>query len=343
MQGKHISHNCCQQRTNNFSPLNFKQNVKVSVIIPIYNQEKYLSQALDSLKNQTLKDAEFICINDGSTDKSLEILNKYAKNDNRIKIINQKNQGCGCARNNGLKIAKGEFISFLDPDDWLEKNALESLYNKAKKQNCDMLVFDFRKVNKSGKTIGFFNLKKRLHRFYNINPNENFNWRNIKPKVLGGMYPVSWNKFFKKDLIKKNKLHFAKCNLAEDNVFVFGATLNAKSIGYSDQCLYNYRIHKDSVLHSISNKNLCIFRAIDSVKKLIQKLGLAKELEKELDGYVIRFVSFHSHQIKSISKLKEICKKKLTPYQNKILNERFNANPKLIPLLKSLLNKKIKI
>lgn len=322
------------------SALSFKQNVKVSVILPIYNQEKFLPRALDSLVNQTLNDVEFICVNDGSKDKSLEIMDKYAQKDSRIKIINQKNQGCGCARNNGLKIAKGEYIAFLDPDDWLEKNALEELYKKSKKQNCDMLVFDFKRVNESGKTIGRFNLKKRLQRFYDINPNENFYWRDIKPKVLGGMYPVSWNKFFKRELIKNNKLHFAKCNLAEDNVFVFAATLKAKSIGYLDKCLYNYRIHKNSTLRSVSDKNLCFFKAIDSVKKMINNLGFAQELEKELDGYVLRFVSFHAHQVKSLSKLKDICLKKLTPRQNKLLLERLDANPKLFNILNSIIRHK---
>ena len=317
-------------------------HTKVSVILPIYNQEKYLAKALTSLQNQTLKEAEFICVNDGSKDNSLTILNDYAAKDSRVKIINQKNQGAGCARNNGLKAAKGEYIAFLDPDDWFEPDALETLYNKSKRQNCDMVVFNFNKVGENGNILGRYNLHNRLQRFYDIKEDENFNWRDIKPRILGGMHPASWNKFYKHELIKKHRLHFANCSLAEDNVFVFGASLNAGKIGYSDKCLYNYLIRQNSAIRSKSDKNFCLFRSIDCVKKLINNLGLAEELKNEFDGYILRFVSYHIKQIVSVSKFKQICQKKLSPLQNQMLNERYNANSKLIPIIEALLAKKIK-
>ncbi len=330
---------------NNY--ISFKQDskskVKVSVILPIYNQEKYLDKALNSLEKQSLKDAEFICINDGSTDNSLNILQTHAKKDSRIKIINQKNQGTGRSRNNGLKVAIGEYIAFLDPDDWLEKDALESLYNKSKNQNCDMVIFNFRRLDDKGKYLSQFDLKKRFQKYYNIREEENFTWRNIKPRVLGGTYPVAWNKFYKTDFVKQNKLHFAKSNLAEDHVFVFGATLNAKNIGYLDKCLYNYVVHDNSATKERSDKYLCIFRSIDSVINMIKKLGLSEELKKEINGYVIRFLSYHSKQILSKSKFIDICKRKLPAEQNQILSERFSANPKLLPIINSLLaSKKLK-
>ncbi|DAA94939.1 TPA: hypothetical protein CPT92_04880 [Candidatus Gastranaerophilales bacterium HUM_13] len=317
-------------------------HTKVSVILPIYNQEKYLAKALTSLQNQTLKEAEFICVNDGSKDNSLTILNDYAAKDSRVKIINQKNQGAGCARNNGLKAAKGEYIAFLDPDDWFEPDALETLYNKSKRQNCDMVVFNFNKVGENGNILGRYNLHDRLQRFYDIKEDENFYWRDIKPRILGGMHPASWNKFYKHELIKKHRLHFANCSLAEDNVFVFGASLNAAKIGYSDKCLYNYLIRQNSAIRSKSDKNFCLFRSIDCVKKLINNLGLAEELKNEFDGYILRFVSYHIKQIVSVTKFKEICQKKLSPLQNQMLNERYNANSKLMPIIEALLTKKIK-
>lgn len=327
--------------------LNFKQdtpqkNIKVSVILPIYNQEKYLKKALDSLLNQTLEETEFICVNDGSTDNSLEILKQYSQKDKRVKILNQNNQGSGAARNSGLKIAKGEYITFLDPDDWLETRALESLYAKSKQQNCDMLVFNFNKYDESGKLLGQFNLKKRLQRFYNLDEKRNFKWQDIKPRVLGGLYPVSWNKFYKRELIEKNNLRFAKSNLAEDNVFVFGATLYSQNIGYSEDCHYNYLIHEKSAIRSRSDKNFCLFCSIDCVKKLLKKLGLEEELKKEFDGYIIRFVSYHIKQIISVEKFKELCKKKLSPYQNQVLNERYEANSRLFPIVQAVKDRIIK-
>ncbi len=333
------------QRT--FSKPNFKQisplnKVKVSVILPVYNQEKYLETAINSLRNQSLKDIEIICVNDGSTDNSLNILNDYVQKDARIKLINQKNQGPGAARNTGLKAAKGEYIAFLDPDDWFEKNAMEELYNKAEKHNCDLIVFNFNKVGESGKFLGQYNLKTRLQRFYSLNEDENFTWHNVKPRVLGGLHPAAWNKLYKRELIRNHKLHFAKSSLAEDNVFVFGAALNAKSIGYSDKCYYNYLIRNDSAIRTRSDKNFCIFKSIDSVKKLITDMGLMNELKNEFDGYVLRFVSYHIKQIASVSKFKEICKKRLSPAQNRMLNERYEANSKLLPVLNSLLAQKLK-
>ena len=103
---------------------------KISIIIPVYNVEKYLEQCLKSVINQTFKDIEIICINDGSTDNSLEILEAFQKQDERIKIINKQNEGQGIARNEGLKVAKGEYISFIDPDDWVAQGMYEFLYNK---------------------------------------------------------------------------------------------------------------------------------------------------------------------------------------------------------------------
>ena len=316
------------------------KNPKVSVILPIYNQEKYLSTALKSIQAQTLSDIEVICVNDGSKDNSLEILNEYAQKDSRIKILNQKNQGSGPARNNGLKIATGDYVAFVDPDDWLEPEAFELLYNKSRTQKCDMVVFNFKKVAEDGKTIGQFDLKKRLEGVHPISEHETFNWKNIKQKVFGGIYPTVWNKFYDREFVKKSGLHFANCSLAEDGVFIFGATLNAKNIGFLDKSLYNYLIHENSAIRSRSDKHLCLFKSLDSVKKLLKNLGLQDELKNEFDKYILRIVSFHSKQIKSVEKFKEICKKRLTPIQNQMLNDRELANAKIMPIIKSLLNSK---
>lgn len=112
----------------------------ISVIIPVYNVKKYLRRCLDSLVNQTISDIEIICINDGSTDSSLEILKEYAKKDERIKIINQENQKQGAARNRGLEVAQGEFITFVDSDDWVDADYLEELYNAIINSNVNIAV-----------------------------------------------------------------------------------------------------------------------------------------------------------------------------------------------------------
>ena len=119
---------------------------KVSIIIPVYNVEEYLEKCLNSVINQTLTDIEIICINDGSTDNSLLILENFARNDKRIIILNQENKGQSAARNNGLKIATGEFIGFVDSDDWIDLNYYEVLYNFAKKHEADIAVCGIIKV-----------------------------------------------------------------------------------------------------------------------------------------------------------------------------------------------------
>jgi len=325
------------QNVSQSESLNKSNGVKVSVIMPIYNQEKYLEKSLTSLKNQTLKDIEFICVNDGSNDNSLKILEDFAREDKRFKIINQQNQGCGAAKNNGIKAAQGEYIAFLDPDDWFESNALESLYKKAKNQDCDMLVFNFNRVKDSGDLLGQYNLKKRLQRFYDIKEEETFTWRDVKPRVLGGLHPAAWNKLYKHDLLKDNEIEFTKCNLAEDNAFVFGASLTAENIGYSDGYYYNYVIHDGSAIRSKSDKNLCIFEVFENVKNLINKLGLMPDLKDEFDGYILRFASYHRIQIESMSKFWEACQKYLSPEQTAKLLERYKANQKVSSIVESLL------
>lgn len=137
--------------------------VKISVIIPVFNAEKYLLRCLESVSNQTLKEIEIICVNDGSSDKSFELLNEYATFDKRIKIINQKNEGSSSARNQGLKHAKGEFIGFVDADDTIEKDFFELLYANAKKYNTEIACGEIRRPDsvrkKDIKNLVYNNIK----------------------------------------------------------------------------------------------------------------------------------------------------------------------------------------
>ena len=121
--------------------------VEISVIIPVYNTEKYLNECLDSIVNQTLSDIEIICVNDGSTDNSLAILESYAKKDNRITVISQENNGQGSARNLGLKNSSGNYICFIDSDDYVDLNMLEKLYDNVILNNSDIVVFKIARFN----------------------------------------------------------------------------------------------------------------------------------------------------------------------------------------------------
>ena len=153
------------------------EGIKVSVIIPVYNVELYLLKCLDSLKNQSLKEIEIICINDGSTDSSGKILDEYLKKDNRIQVINKINEGQGIARNIGIDIAKGEYIGFVDPDDWINAKKKKKMYNQAKNINSDIVICDYSKhFENSNKTT--------VQKFFKrtINPVKTANIK-IDPKV----------------------------------------------------------------------------------------------------------------------------------------------------------------
>ena len=313
---------------------------KISVIIPIYNMEKYLKKSLLSLKAQTLKEIEFICVNDGSTDKSLEILNKFAKSDERFKIFNQQNSGVGKARNNGLTRANGEYIAFLDPDDWVDSTTYEKLFNQAKKQNCDLLVFNYKNIDENGKILSFVRFKDKFKGFFDLNSEKCFNWRDIKEKVFGGFFYSSWNKIYKKDFITKNKIQFTDCSMSEDNAFVFASTLMAEKIGYNDDVFYNYLFRNSSAVHKVTDKNFCIFKVYDAVMSVIKKCGVSLELKKELDDYIEDTLLYHYKRIKSRDKYEEICKKKLTGDMFNRVSQKFleqkNVFLKLSEILETL-------
>lgn len=216
---------------------------KISIIVPIYNVAIYLNQALDSLTKQTLKELEFICINDASTDKSLKILEEYEQKDKRFIIINnEKNKGPGFSRNEGLEIAKGEYIMFLDPDDWLENSACESAYNKINSTQTDMCFFNF--------TYHFFdkNNEPRIRKAYRLETFEPvYNKEQIKIEEIEKLTIRSasvWTQIYKKSFLEKINAKFSETRTCEDNPFFFNVLCNADKISVLNEELYNYRLRK---------------------------------------------------------------------------------------------------
>ena len=227
-----------QEFKNNLSLLS---TLKVSVIIPVYNTEKYLAQCLDSVLNQTLQDIEVICVNDGSTDGSLEILNQYAAKDKRIKIIDQKNAGQGAARNSALKIARGEYICFLDSDDWLDKNTCKELYEYAKKLNLDMINFEG--INYDVVKDNFYEVPG-----LKINYVSNYNKVYSKEEVLSFIDKVTVSAclmFYNADFIRNNDIKFPEGLFFEDNYFMLKALNLVNRYGVMAKCFYFRRKHSE--------------------------------------------------------------------------------------------------
>ncbi|MCC0727049.1 FkbM family methyltransferase [Clostridioides sp. ZZV14-6045] len=236
--------------------------MKVSIIIPVYNVEKYLEQCLYSAVNQTLKDIEIIVVNDGSTDSSLEILDKY-KNENII-IINQVNKGLAGARNSGLKFARGEYVYFLDSDDYIELNTMEVCYNTARKNNSEIIVFDATVFNDTG-IIG--SLERRT--FMN---EMTLTGRNLFSILVDNNcdFVATWMNFFKKSFLDKFEISFYEGILYEDILHTIKSFILADKVTYLPIKLYNYRRRDESITtkpltiknidgHYISSKELYNF------------------------------------------------------------------------------------
>ena len=211
---------------------------KVSIIIPIYNPGKCFVKCLDSVIHQTLKEIEVICIDDGSTDESMDVLKKYSNNDNRFKIFHQENQGAGSTRNNGIEKANGEYILFLDADDWIESDACEKLYNHAKKLDVDLVLFD---------TIWYHgNDKKELVKSFEDNEFNHdynsfvFNRTSIYEKIVNPSLGVIWSKFYKTSFLKNNDIKFSTYKIYNDVVFHFKTMLLANKIAYFPHVFYHY-------------------------------------------------------------------------------------------------------
>ena len=235
---------------------------KVSVIIPIYNVEKYLIECLNSVSTQTLKDIEIICINDGSSDDSLLIIEAFAEIDRRFYILNQRNQGAGAARNRGIEFARGDYVYFMDGDDFLEKNALEIAYNEASEKNLDFLMFKISNFYEDSKKT--FNddyytmpyLKQKVGRSV-------FEYNNVTDIALELCVCPPGN-LFKREFIED--IRFPEGLIFEDNVFFTHALFKATRICFLDEFLYNRRKRFDS---TSSTPLIKLLDTIEITNKLI--------------------------------------------------------------------------
>ena len=285
--------------------------IKVTVIMPVYNVAPYLRECLDSVVNQTLKDIEIICINDGSTDDSLQILEKYAQKDERIKIISQENQGQGVARNKGVEISTGEYIQFIDPDDWIELNMLETLYNFAKEHHSQVVKFNYTDYNDYSGKYKQQEFTKQIQEKYNYDLNETpyYTWRILKQDCLSALDLHVWTHFYQTDFIKSNNIQFAPSKHGEDHLFADGAILLANKVDFLNKYLYFYRIRSGSAVHIKSDINFCVFDNITLLKEFLIKHNLFSELEEEWINYAKKVVTWHYSQVpdKSIKKYEDLC------------------------------------
>ena len=252
------------------------KSFKVSIILPVYNVEKYLSACLDSLLAQTLEEIEIVAVNDGSTDGSLQILQAYQSlNPEKLFIFSTENHGVSRARNYGFAHSHGEYVWFVDSDDFVEPDACRLLYEKATADGNDLVLFRYYNVDS----------ETGVRKEYIAScHNQNFRVAD-KPYELPAISPYPWIKFIHRDLF--NGLCFPEGIRFEDLPVAYLLAVKARSIGYVDQCFYNYRKNV-GFLSRLTPSTLHIRNAIIFMKKEMEKLGLFEQYQTELDFIAVR-------------------------------------------------------
>ena len=258
----------------------------ISVIVPVYNMEDKLERCLDSLVNQTYKNIEIIVINDGSKDNSINVINKYKKKYKNIVVIDRENKGISVTRNEGIKIAKGDYIAFVDSDDYVELDMYEKLYKKITKDKSDIVVCNYKMFND--------NLE-----FTNLDISNKCNITNLydNPKMVYNMDYAPWNKLFKKNLW--DDIEYPVGIKYEDLEAVLKVFLKTNKVSYLNEYLYNYYININGETLVINDKIFDIFKILDNLESSFK--GKTKELK-------------NAYQ--------ELCVSKVFIYNNYILNTR---------------------
>lgn len=263
------------------------EDKKISVIVTIYNVEKYLRQCLNSIIGQTLREIEILCVDDGSTDSSPQILEEYAAKDERIKIFHQKNAGAGAARNLGLKYATGKYLSFLDSDDFFELNMLEKAYMQAEKYAADMVVFrsDQYLTEKEEYNPMLWSL-----RIQEVPPYAPFNHRQMTDNIFKVFVGWAWDKLFLKSFIDDYQLFFQEQRTSNDLLFVFSAVALAKKIAVLNEVLaHQRRDAKDSLSKTREKSWGCFYEALTALRDRLKQERLYQELERDFINYALHF------------------------------------------------------
>ena len=237
------------------------ERAKISVIVPIYNAEKYLEETIASLLNQTLKEIEIILVNDGSTDNSLKICKKMEKMDERIVVINKANGGLADSRNTGMKIAKGKYIMFLDADDLFETDTCEWMYNKIEEKQADYVIGNYQMMDNDGKRW-----KKPA---WPLGENDDIMLnKNDYNRSFFVMNSTAWNKIYKAEFLTKNDITFKVPSPSEDDYFTSVCYIKAKKGYYTSKVMYLYRNSPNSLSKDCSLK---YFKGINYAYQMIYK------------------------------------------------------------------------
>jgi len=243
---------------------------KVSIIVPVYNTEKYLEKCLNSLIKQTLEDIEIICVNDGSTDNSLDILNKFASNDSRIKVISQENKMQGAARNAGMFVASGEYIGFVDSDDWVDFNYYEKLYNAVKKYDVDIALATNVRMSKNKYKKRLNITEEKLYTELQDKIDVCQQWKNECPT----------NKIYRLSMIKSNDITWPEKVFCEDKLYTIKAVFYANGIVTVPEVNYYYYNNPTSTVNlTLKNHHSRYLRNKNKARREVLKFLKEKNVQ----------------------------------------------------------------
>lgn len=265
--------------------------IKVSVIVPVYNSEQYLEDCLISLLHQTLKEIEIICVDDGSTDRSRMILNHFSRRDKRLRVLYQKNQFAGMARNHGMLYARGKYVCFLDSDDFFDRTLLEKAYTKAESSMADIVLFGAQKYDTTTKIFEKNNLyfdRKFLPR------KKIFSYKDVPDHIMMITTPAPWTKLYRRAFIMEEKLEFQPLQNSNDAYFVLLSLCLAERISYINEDLVFYRVGQKNNLQSKKNKYpLCFVEAYLALYKELKSRKLFDYVEKSYVNVVLSGCSYN--------------------------------------------------
>ncbi len=254
---------------------------EITVIVPVYNVEKYLGKCLDSILSQSFSNIEIICVNDGSTDNSRKILQDYKNKDSRIIILDKKNGGLSSARNAGLNIARGKYISFVDSDDWIENDMLELMYSSMENLNTDISICQVHQFDESKQKIDDSNPYYTLEYFNSSFDNRSFSYLETKSFIMD-VCVMAWNKLYRRSFLDSLNARFPDGKIFEDGPFFFSIFFNTKKVNIVRKFLYNYRINrKGSIIEKGGRQFLDIIDVVELMFNEIKNSDCFDEIKNE--------------------------------------------------------------
>ena len=298
------------------------KNIKLSIVAAVYNLEKYLPRCLDALVNQTMQEIEILCVNDGSTDSAPQIIEEYQrKYPDKIKVFHKENGGEFTTRNYGLERAIGEYVTFVDTDDYVEPNWAEKLYNAAKENDADLAVCGFERIDLETNKVVATNMTNFGNSVKNVNPEDDY---------LLFINPAPWNKVYKREKIKD--LRFLPFRGFNDTMFLASCYTKMNKIAFVPDVLYHYYLRYDSQIHTVNKQDVDnLKKYLLEVKDLYIKSNKYEEMKYILDTFA--FLHLGTSVMYRVSYDKTVDMKIMLKETIKYLDDNF-GNWRKLPFLK---------